>query len=101
MIADVTRAQTAAIERPSRELGRGPALDEIADLTASSRGGRLIQRSAQAPISLEKPVGESPYERATETLTKEAMRRAIEDGGRARSPPEEPFIYRPRAERLH
>ena len=54
-----------------------------------------IKRSAQAPISLEKPVGdeeqsefgqfiadeqaESPYERAVELLTKEALREALEN----------------------
>ena len=54
-----------------------------------------IKRSAQAPISLEKPVGdeeqsefgqfiaderaESPYERAVEILTKEALRDALEN----------------------
>ena len=54
-----------------------------------------IKRSAQAPISLEKPVGddeqaefgqliadeqaESPYERAVERLTKEALRDALEN----------------------
>ena len=54
-----------------------------------------IKRSAQAPISLEKPVGdeeqsefgqfiadeqaESPYERAVEILTKEALREALEN----------------------
>ena len=56
-----------------------------------------IKRSAQAPISLEKPVGdeeqsefgqfiadeqaESPYERAVEILTKEALREALENLG--------------------
>jgi RNA polymerase primary sigma factor len=54
-----------------------------------------IKRSAQAPVSLEKPVGdeeesefgqfiaderaESPYERAVEILTNEALRRALEN----------------------
>ena len=54
-----------------------------------------IKRSAQAPISLEKPVGdeeqsefgqfiadeqaESPYERAVEILTNEALREALEN----------------------
>ena len=54
-----------------------------------------IRRSAQAPISLEKPVGdeeqtefgqliadaqaESPYERAVEALTTEALREALEN----------------------
>ena len=54
-----------------------------------------IKRSAQAPVSLEKPVGddeesefgqfiaderaESPYERAAEILTKEALREVLEN----------------------
>ena len=54
-----------------------------------------IKRSAQAPISLEKPIGdeeesefgqfiadeqaESPYERAVEILTKETLRDALEN----------------------
>jgi RNA polymerase primary sigma factor len=54
-----------------------------------------IKRAAQAPISLEKPVGdeeesefgqfiadeqaESPYERTVEILTKEALREALEN----------------------
>ena len=54
-----------------------------------------IKRSAQAPVSLEKPVGdeeesefgqfiadekaESPYERAADILTKEALREALEN----------------------
>ena len=54
-----------------------------------------IKRSAQAPISLEKPVGdeeesefgqfiadeqaESPYDRAVESLAKEALRDALEN----------------------
>src|SRR5918993_1524825 len=54
-----------------------------------------IKRSAQAPVSLEKPVGdeeesefgqfiaderaESPYDRAAEILTKEALREALEN----------------------
>jgi RNA polymerase primary sigma factor len=65
------------------ELGREP--DEV----------ESIKRSAQAPVSLEKPVGdeeesefgqfiaderaESPYERAAEILTKEALREALEN----------------------
>jgi RNA polymerase primary sigma factor len=56
---------------------------------------KLVKRSAQAPVSLEKPVGdeeesefgqfiaderaESPYERAAEILTKEALREALEN----------------------
>ena len=56
---------------------------------------REIQRMAQLPVSLEKPIGEeeeskfgqfsaderaeSPYERAAEILTKEALREALEN----------------------
>src|SRR5271167_1704233 len=67
------------------ELGREPTAEEV----------ESIKRSAQAPVSLEKPVGdeeesefgqfiaderaESPYERAAEILTKEALREALEN----------------------
>jgi RNA polymerase primary sigma factor len=67
------------------ELGREPNPEEVDS----------IKRSAQAPVSLEKPVGdeeesefgqfiaderaESPYERAAEILTKEALREALEN----------------------
>jgi RNA polymerase primary sigma factor len=75
-------------------LGREPTPEEIADVTGiDPEEVDSIRRSAQAPISLEKPVGdeegsefgqfiaderaESPYERAVEILTKEALREAL------------------------
>jgi RNA polymerase primary sigma factor len=78
------------------ELGREPTADEIADVTGiDPEEVDAIKRSAQAPVSLEKPVGdeeesefgqfiaderaESPYERAAEILTKEALREALEN----------------------
>ena len=77
-------------------LGREPNPDEIAaELEITVREVRDIQRMSQQPISLEKPVGdeeesefgqfiaderaESPYERAAEILTKEALREALEN----------------------
>jgi RNA polymerase primary sigma factor len=78
------------------ELGREPTIEEIADATGiEAEEVDSIKRSAQAPVSLEKPVGdeeesefgqfiaderaESPYERAAEILTKEALREALEN----------------------
>src|SRR3712207_613524 len=78
------------------ELGREPTADEIAEVTGIEPDEvESIKRSAQAPVSLEKPVGdeeesefgqfiaderaESPYERAAEILTKEALREALEN----------------------
>ena len=77
-------------------LGREPTVEEIADVTGiEPEEVESIKRSAQAPISLEQPVGdedqsefgqfiadeqaESPYERAVELLTKEALREALEN----------------------
>src|SRR3954470_7890174 len=77
-------------------LGREPTVEEIADVTGIEPDEvDSIKRSAQAPVSLEKPVGdeeesefgqfiaderaESPYERAAEILTKEALREALEN----------------------
>jgi RNA polymerase primary sigma factor len=77
-------------------LGREPTPEEIADVTGiDPEEVDSIRRSAQAPISLEKPVGdeegsefgqfiaderaESPYEHAVEILTKEALREALEN----------------------
>ncbi len=79
-----------------QRLGREPAPQEIAaELKVSVREVRDILRVAQMPVSLEKPVGdeeesefgqfiaderaESPYERAAEILTKEALREALEN----------------------
>ncbi|HEX4117092.1 MAG TPA: sigma-70 family RNA polymerase sigma factor, partial [Solirubrobacteraceae bacterium] len=78
------------------ELGREPTAAEIAEVTGiDPEEVDSIKRSAQAPVSLEKPVGdeeesefgqfiaderaESPYERAAEILTKEALREALEN----------------------
>src|SRR2546423_733738 len=68
---------------------------ERGDLDAKQKMVESIKRSAQAPASLEQPVGveeesefgqfiaderaESPYERAAEILTKEALREALEN----------------------
>jgi RNA polymerase primary sigma factor len=79
------------------ELGREPTAEEIAEVVTGIEPEEVdsIKRFAQAPISLEKPVGdeeqsefgqfiadeqaESPYERAVETLTNEALREALEN----------------------
>jgi RNA polymerase primary sigma factor len=77
-------------------LGREPTVEEIAEVTGiEPEEVESIKRSAQAPISLQKPVGdeeesefgqliadeqaESPYERAVELVTKEALRDALEN----------------------
>jgi RNA polymerase primary sigma factor len=77
-------------------LGREPTVEEIAEVTGiEPEEVESIKRFAQAPISLEKPVGdddqsefgqfiaderaESPYERAVETLTNEALQDALEN----------------------
>src|SRR5204862_706053 len=79
-------------------LGREPTAEEIAEVTGiKPEEVESIKRSAQAPISLEKPVGddeqaefgqliageqaESPYDLAVELLTKEALRAALENLG--------------------
>jgi RNA polymerase primary sigma factor len=76
-------------------LGREPTPEEIADVTGIDPDEvDSIKRSAQAPISLEKPVSdeensefgqfiadeqaECPYERAVETLTNEALRDVLQ-----------------------
>jgi RNA polymerase primary sigma factor len=78
------------------ELGREPTPEEIAEVTGiDPEEVDQIKRSAQAPVSLEKPVGdeeesefgqfiadekaESPFERAADLLTKEALREALEN----------------------
>jgi RNA polymerase primary sigma factor len=78
------------------ELGREPTAEEIAEVTGiEPEEVESIKRSAQTPVSLEKPVGEeeesefgqftaderaeSPYERAAESLAKEALREALEN----------------------
>ena len=77
-------------------LGREPTAQEIAEVTGiAAEEVDSIRHSARAPISLEKPVGdeeasefgqliaderaESPYERAVEILTTEALREALEN----------------------
>jgi RNA polymerase primary sigma factor len=77
-------------------LGREPTAEEVAEVTGiDPEEIASIKRSAQAPISLEKPVGdddqsefgqlipdeqaESPYERAAEILANEALRDALEN----------------------
>ncbi|MBV8991195.1 MAG: sigma-70 family RNA polymerase sigma factor [Solirubrobacterales bacterium] len=77
-------------------LGREPTVEEIADVTGiEPQEVQAIRRSTQAPISLEKPVGdeeqsefgqlladeraESPYERAVAILTSEALRESLEN----------------------
>ncbi|MGZ5321857.1 MAG: sigma-70 family RNA polymerase sigma factor [Solirubrobacterales bacterium] len=78
------------------ELGREPTPEEIAEVARiEPEEVDSIKRSAQAPVSLEKPVGdeeesefgqfiadekaESPYERAADILTKQALREALEN----------------------
>jgi len=79
-------------------LGREPTVEEIAEVAGiEPEEVESIKRSTQAPISLEKPIGdeeqsefgqliadeqaESPYEHAVESLTKEALRDALENLG--------------------
>jgi RNA polymerase primary sigma factor len=76
------------------ELGREPTAAQIAELTGIDPGEvGSLKRAAQAPVSLETPVGEddetelgqfiaddqaqSPYERAAEVLTQQALRDAL------------------------
>jgi RNA polymerase primary sigma factor len=76
-------------------LGREPTPDEIArELECTAREVRDIQRMAQQPVSLEKPIGEeeeselgdfvedesaeSPFEQASENLRRENVRKALE-----------------------
>jgi RNA polymerase primary sigma factor len=76
------------------EFGREPTAEEIAEVTGiDPEEVDSIKRSARAPISLEKPVGdeeesefgqfiadeqaESPYERAVENLREDALRNAL------------------------
>ena len=77
-------------------LGREPTAEEVGKVTGIEHEEvESIRRSAQAPISLEKPIGdeeqsefgqliadehaESPYERALQVLTKESLRTALEN----------------------
>ena len=78
-----------------QQLGREPTPDEIArELEITVREVRDIQRMAQQPVSLEKPIGEeeeselgdfvededaiSPFEMASENLRRENVRRALD-----------------------
>jgi RNA polymerase primary sigma factor len=79
------------------ELGREPTVEEIAEVVTGIEPEEVesIKRAAQAPVSLEKPVGdeeesefgqfiaderaESPYERAAEIFANEALREALEN----------------------
>ena len=78
------------------ELGREPTPEEIAEVTGiDPEEVDSIKRSAQAPVSLEKPVGdeeesefgqfiadekaECPFDRAADLLTKEALKEALEN----------------------
>ena len=79
-------------------LGREPTTEEVAEVTGIEPDEvESIKRLAQAPISLQKPVGdaeqsefgqfiadeqaESPYDRAVESLTHEALRKALKNLG--------------------
>ncbi|MDP1849008.1 MAG: sigma-70 family RNA polymerase sigma factor [Solirubrobacteraceae bacterium] len=76
------------------ELGREPTPEEIAEVTSIDPEEIVcIRHATQDPVSLDKPIGEdeesefgrfiaderaeSPYERAAENLTKEALDRAL------------------------
>ncbi len=78
-----------------QSLGREPTPDEIAkELECTVREVRDIQRMAQQPVSLEKPIGEeeeselgdfvedetavSPFDQASDTLRRENVRKALE-----------------------
>ena len=79
----------------STSSGSMPVTSAISSGVGSRPSSVTSLRSAQAPVSLEKPVGdeeesefgqfiaderaESPYERAAEILTKEALREALEN----------------------
>jgi RNA polymerase primary sigma factor len=85
-----------AARRLETKLGREPSLAEIAEATGiAPEEIASIERSAQPPLSLQMPVGEdaeaefgqliaderaeSPYERAAETLKREALREALKN----------------------
>jgi RNA polymerase primary sigma factor len=78
-----------------QQLGREPTPEEIArELECTTREVKDIQRMAQMPVSLEKPIGEeedselgdfvedeaaeSPFDQALESLRKENVRRALD-----------------------
>ncbi|HEX3874925.1 MAG TPA: sigma-70 family RNA polymerase sigma factor [Solirubrobacteraceae bacterium] len=83
-----------AERRLAGELGREPTPAELAvDTGIDAREVESIIRSAQPPVSLERPIGddddgelgqsiadeqaESPYERAAQTLTRQALRKVL------------------------
>jgi RNA polymerase primary sigma factor len=91
-LAKIWRAERRLVT----ELGREPTVDEIAEATGlGPEDVNSIRTSAQTPLSLEMPLGdeeeselgrfiaderaESPYERAAEILTDEALREALEN----------------------
>jgi RNA polymerase primary sigma factor len=95
-IGEKLRKIRAAERRLVVELGREPTVDEIAVATGVGPADvRSIRKSAQTPLSLEMRVGddeesefgqfiadeaaESPYERAAEILTSDALREALEN----------------------
>jgi RNA polymerase primary sigma factor len=78
-----------------QQLGREPTHDEIAvELDCTSREVKEIQRMAQMPVSLEKPIGEeddselgdfveddaaeSPFDLALDSMRRENVRRALD-----------------------
>jgi len=84
-----------AERRLSGEFGRDPTAAELAVETGmDARDVEAIMRSAQPPVSLERPIGddedgvelgqsiadeqaESPYERAAQSLTRQALRKVL------------------------
>jgi len=91
-LAKIVRAERRLVT----ELGHEPTVDEIAEATGVGPDDvKSIRTSAQAPLSLEMPVGdegeselgqfiadegaESPHERAAEIITNEALREALEN----------------------
>ena len=87
-----------AERRLATDLGREPMAHEVAELTGiDAEEAASITRAAQAPLSLDKPIGdeegpefgqfladehaECPHERAVGILTSEALRNALADLG--------------------
>jgi RNA polymerase primary sigma factor len=95
-IADKGRNKVVHVERQLvQALGREPTPDEIAtELECTVREVRDIQRMAQQPVSLEKPIGEeeeselgdfvedeaaiSPFDQASDNLRRENVRKALD-----------------------
>jgi RNA polymerase primary sigma factor len=93
-VAEKVNRIGAAKRQLVTQLGREPTADEIAEVTGiESADVTFIQHAAQAPVSLDAPVGdeeesllghrivddraESPYERAAESLVRQALRCAL------------------------